>query len=471
MRERGDNSSRVSLWSALKSLAALRAWRALTVASLCVALTATCATVASAAGKVSASRKSQSAHLVWWFWGTGDVPGILKWLQSESKTYKKTHPGVSVTIVPQATTTLIGAFQTAASSKSGPTIATQWATLPTLTPVWEGDVTPITSLVKREAIKSWLNTSENTYQKKLWAVPIYLLGTPFVWNKKLFKKAGLNPTVGPKTWGQFILDCAKLKKAGIVPIVSGDKTGAIGAWLLGLVGDQGLSSVKQIEELATGKYSLDSKAYRTGFEKIDELIKHGYFNSNVSSITLTQAWQQFAQGKGAMTWATDGQTIAMQKVLPAGTEGVERTPVWGHGNLAGYYDVTQSSDEFITSWAGNKPAAAAFLSWLKEPKQVNSFYSTLGAFPASSKFAASKEVTDPLAKQLYKLDTGKKQVWTENFWPPQVTTNGVRPALETMFTGASVTATIKSIEQSFTTWRQEQPTQLRYFTRWVKSQS
>ncbi|MDA8357369.1 MAG: extracellular solute-binding protein [Actinomycetota bacterium] len=415
-------------------------------------------------------KKSQSAHLVWWFWGTGDVPGILKWLQSEGKTYKKAHPGVSVTIVPQATTTLIGAFQTAASSKSGPTIATQWATLPTLTPVWEGDVTPVTSLVKKKTIATWLNTSENTYKKKLWAVPIYLLGTPFVWNKSLFKKAGLNPTNGPKTWGQFISDCAKLKAAGIVPIVSGDKTGAIGAWLLGLVGDQGLNSVKQIEELATGKYSLDSKAYRTGFGKIDQLIKRGYFNSNVSSITLTQAWQQFAQGKGAMTWATDGQTLAMQKVLPAGAEGVEKTPVWGRGKLAGYYDVTQSSDEFITSWAGNKPAAAAFLSWLKEPKQVNSFYSTLGAFPASKEFAASK-VTDPLAKQLYTLDTGKRQVWTENFWPPQVTTNGVRPALETMFTGASVTATIKSIQQSFATWRQEQPTQLRYFTRWVKSQS
>lgn len=457
--------------SRLKAALARSGWRTIAVTAACLSLSASCATVASAATKSQSNKKSQSAHLVWWFWGTSDVPGILKWLQGEAKTYKASHPGVSITMVPQATTTLIGAFQAAGSSKSGPTIATQWATLPTLTPVWQGDVTAVTSLVKKKSMSTWLNTAENTYKKKVWAVPVYLLGTPFVWNKTLFKKAGLNPTDGPKTWTQFLADCAKLKAAGIDPIVSGDKTGAIGAWLLGLVGDQGLNSVKQIEELATGKYSLDSKAYRTGFSKIDDLIKRGYFNSNVSSINLTQAWQQFAQGKGAMTWATDGEALAMQKVLPAGSEGVEKTPVWGHGALASYYDVTQSSDEFITSWASNKPAAAAFLSWLKEPKQVDSFYSTLGAFPASSSFAASKEVTNPLAKELYKLDTGKKQVWTENFWPPQVTTNGVRPALETMFTGASVTATIKSIQQSLTTWRQEQPAQVKYFTQWVKSQS
>ncbi len=442
-------------------------WMVFGVALSCLALVTGDASVASA---VPQSQKA-SAHVVWWFWGTSDVPGILKWLQGETKAYEETHKGVTITLVPQSTTTLIGAFQTAASTKSGPTIATQWATLPTLTPVWEGDVTPITTLVSKKMIDSWLNTDENMYKKKLWAMPVYLLGTPFVWNKALFKKAGLNPTVGPKSWAQFLADCAKLKAAGITPIASGEKTGALGAWLLGLVADQSLNSVKQIEELATGKYSLDSAAYKAGFQKIDELITKEYFNRNVASITLTQGWQEFAQGKGAFTWATDGEVLSMQKLMPAGAEGVEKTPVWGHGKLASYYDVTQSSDEFITSWASNKRDGAEFLSWLKEPKQVASFYTSLGAFPASTSFNAAKEIKNPLAKQLYALDTEKKQVWTENFWPPQVTTSGVRPGLEDMFAGASVTATIKTIQQSFTTWRSEQPRQLKDFTMWLKSQS
>ena len=75
MREGGVNLARIiSLGSMLKSLSAGRAWRAVVVTSLCVGLTATCATVASAARRENANRKSQSAHLVWWFWGTGAGP-------------------------------------------------------------------------------------------------------------------------------------------------------------------------------------------------------------------------------------------------------------------------------------------------------------------------------------------------------------------------------------------------------------
>jgi ABC-type glycerol-3-phosphate transport system substrate-binding protein len=31
-------------------------------------------------------------------------------------------------------------------------------------------------------------------------MPLYLLGVPFVWNKELFAKAGLDSTHGPRTW-------------------------------------------------------------------------------------------------------------------------------------------------------------------------------------------------------------------------------------------------------------------------------
>ena len=32
------------------------------------------------------------------------------------------------------------------------------------------------------------------------AMPLYLIGIPLVWNKQLFRQAGLNPNVGPSTW-------------------------------------------------------------------------------------------------------------------------------------------------------------------------------------------------------------------------------------------------------------------------------
>jgi raffinose/stachyose/melibiose transport system substrate-binding protein len=432
-------------------------------------LTATLATVGSVqvppAG-ASSLGPAYSGHLVYWFWGESDVPGITKWVQNEIKSYQQIHPKVSITMVPQGTNTLIGAFETAGSTKSGPDIATQWATLPTLTPVWQGYVTPLTGLVPQSSESTWLNAPENTYLNKVWAMPIYLLGTPFVWNKALFKKAGLNPNVGPQTWSQFVADCAKLKAAGIVPIAAGDSDGALGSWLTGVVGDQGLNSVSQIESLATGKNNMGQPAYKDGLDKIEGLIKDGYFSNNVSSITLAQGWQAFVQGKGAMTWSTDGNVISWETEMPKGVLGVERTPVWGDGKLAQYYDSTQSSDAFITSWSTHKAEAAAFLTWLKAPAQVASFYKSTGAFPASTLFSAS-QIQSPVTKELYDLDTHGSQVWTENYWPPQVDTDGVRPALEDMFTGGSVNEAISVISQNFKKWQVEAPSQVTSFENWL----
>lgn len=436
---------------------------------LCFAVLMGDASAAAAAARKSHSSSTQSHKIVWWFWGTSDVPGIGKWLNAEVTAYEKSHHNVTISIVPQGTTTLEGAFQTAATTRSGPTIETHWATIPTLQQVFAGYVTPITSLVKKKTIKTWVNTDENVYKRKLWAMPVYLLGTPLAWNKNLFKKAGLDPTRGPRTWAQFLSDCSKLKAAGINPILGGDKTGALGSWLIGLVGDQNLTSPKQVEEMAIGKYSV-GKGFGTGISKIDGLFKAGYFNSNFLSVDETQTYQEFAQGKGAFIWMSDGEVLTAQKVMPSGSIGVESTPVWGHGKLAHYYDVTQSSDEFITSWAANKKPSAAFLSWLKQPAQVASFYSKLGAFPASTYFKAASDIKDPLAKQLYALDSRKNQVWLENFFPTYVTTTGLRPAIQNMFTGKSVKTTVKYIEQSYATWRAEQPAQLKEFTQWVRSQ-
>ena len=78
------------------------------------------------------------ASLTYWYWGEDDAPGANGWLKQQVALYEKAHPKVKITIVTQSTDTLTSAFTTAAQTKSGPDIATQWATLPVLTPAWGG---------------------------------------------------------------------------------------------------------------------------------------------------------------------------------------------------------------------------------------------------------------------------------------------------------------------------------------------
>lgn len=411
----------------------------------------------------------QQGNLTFWFWGESDVPGSTKWMQAAVERYQEQHSGVKIEFVPQATQTLQGAFQTAAQSKSGPDIAMQWATLPVLTPVWNGSVAPLTGLVPQEEMDNWLNTSENTYDGKVWAMPLYLMGIPFVWNKELFEKAGLDPDAGLATWDDLLAACEKLKAAGITPIAVGATDGAFGAWMMSVVGTQDLDSVQELQAAYAGTADFTDPKYSGYLDKIAELKDKGYISADVSSIDATQAWQDFAQEKAAMTWTTDGNVAAWAKTDFGKKLGIQKTPKAGNGKLAEYYDATQSISAFITSWSENKEAAAAFLTWLHTPENLNSFYDELGAFPADKRFDTSL-IKDPLLKQLYELDTLPNQLWAENYAPPQVDDKGLRTVGQGLLAGTTnASDAAKQISQVIKDWQMQHVDEFETYKKWASA--
>ena len=78
-----------------------------------------------------------------------------------------------------------------------------------------------------EPTKSWIGTLNHAgvglykIDDKQYGIP-YNLGLVGVWyNKKLFKKAGIDGP--PASWDEFLADIQKLKSAGITPIAVGEK--------------------------------------------------------------------------------------------------------------------------------------------------------------------------------------------------------------------------------------------------------
>lgn len=439
--------------------------------TLIVALLAAVGLVVSACSAGNSAQGSADPYtgkLTFWFWGESDVPGSTKWMQQAIQQYQKVHPNIQIQLVPQATETLQGAFQTAAQARTGPDIAMQWATLPVLTPVWRGQVAPLTGLIPDDEIKQWPNTDENTYQGKVWAMPLYLLGIPFVWNKDLFAKAGLDPTHGPTTWQELLDDCAKLKAAGITPISVGDKDGAFGSWFQSVVGTQSLDSVAELKAVYSGQANFTDAKYSGYLTKLEELKRNGYINSDVSSIDATEGWQNFAQGKGAMSWATDGNVAAWVKAGLGPKLGIEKTPQLASGKLAQYYDATQSISAFVTSWSTQKRQAAAFLTWLHSSENLDSWYQNTGAFPADKRFPLS-QITDPVIAQLYKLDSMPQQLWAENYAPPQVDDQGLRTVGQALLAGSvSASQATSQIQGIIKAWQTQQPSDFKTFTDWAK---
>ncbi len=404
---------------------------------------------------------AEPVELTYWYWAESDAPGADKWMADSVAAYQKDHPNVTIKVVPQATDTLQSAFQTAAASKSGPDIASQWATGPVLGFVWSDAISPISDLVPADEIKHWLNTSENTYQGKLWAMPMYLLGIGMAYNKELFVKAGVTPPTGDRwTWDEFLAASAKLKAAGITPFVGGDKNGYLGAWWFANLGGQQLDSEADLVKAVVGEASFTDPKYSGWYTELEKLVKAGYINNDVMSLDLDQGVRQFYQGKGAMAFTSDGMLASAIKELGADKVGVMRPPKWGTGTLADAGNATQSISFFVTKWSQHQQAAADFLQYLHTPERLTEWYKATGVVAADDRFDSTL-VTVPQLQQMAKFETTGQQTWLENWIPSQLDGDGDLPAGQLIFSGSGTAADAGQLwERVAGTWRAAHPDEL-----------
>jgi len=379
--------------------------------------------------------------------------------------YQKLHPGLTIKLVPQSTDTLIGAFTTAAQTKSGPDIATQWATIPVLSQVWSGAVAPLSDYVPDAQRSAWLGTQENTDKGKLYAMPLYVIGIPLAYNKDLFAKAGV--AAAPKTFDDLLGACRKLKSAGITPIGMGNKDGYFGAWFFSNFGKQNLDSTNDLKQAVIGKADITDPKYTGFYEPMHQLKANGCLNDDIASLTLDQGMAKFGAGQAAMAWGTDGIVNNWAKQLGPEKVGVTPTPKWGSGKLADVHNTTQSSSAFITSWSPNKKAAAQFLTWLHEPANLTSWYEATGIFPADKGFQPSSIKTD-LGKQLWELDSSDGSVWLENFLPPSVDGDGNLAGGQVITSGGSVKDAVDTFRKATEKWRSQNPVEVKNYTAWAE---
>lgn len=431
--------------------------RSVRVATIAAAVTACAAVAATAWGGGTASAqqaKTAKTTLTFWFWGEFDAPGADKWLAQAVKSYEATHPTIAITVVPQATDTFIATFTVAATAKRGPDIAAQWATGPVLTQAWNGAVTPISDLVPKSETKHWLNTSENSSGGKLWAMPVYLIGIPWAYNKQLFARAGVKAPL--KTWADFTAACTKLRAKGITPFGFGD-----GAYWTTQLMLEDLNSLQDQVDAVVGKAKFTDSKYARFEDAWKQAVDAKCFNDDVASLKVDKGQTLFATGKAAMSMGTDGQVRAWAKQLGADKVGVMKWPVYGKGKLRNAYDATQSTSYFVTSWTRHKKEGADFLMSLHSKANLDNWYRLTGVPPADDRFDTSKIKTQ-LDKQLYRFNTTGPQIWLQNFFPPQIDLNGDVPAQQLILSGrGNGSAAASARERAAARWRATQKNELK----------
>jgi raffinose/stachyose/melibiose transport system substrate-binding protein len=213
-----------------------------------------------------------------------------------------------------------------------------------------------------------------------------------VYNKKAFKKAGVTKT--PRTMTEFYAACAKLKKAGIIPLAINYKD----KWPLDVYGTNAVMAVAQ-----TGNASYGNNLANKGVKLLDSKVKgglldtfnflrtmksKGYLEPDLMSTNWDSMKKQMATGKIAMaalgTWFPPQLVDNGAKKADIGMFPYPDAKVIGQGGDY-MYAVAKNSK--------NIPLAKAFLKWMWEDGRYAD--ATMQASPV--KTAAVK---DPAIKEL-----------------------------------------------------------------------
>lgn len=137
-----------------------------------------------------------------------------------------------------------------------------------------------------------------TYKGQIYGIPMgNALGGGILYNKKVFSSLGLSV---PKTWADFMANNAKIKAAGIDPVIQtyGD------TWTSQLFVLADFHNVTAAQSDWADKYTANQAKYvnqpaLAGFQRLEAVAKAGYLNKDFASIKNTQGLQALVKGTGA----------------------------------------------------------------------------------------------------------------------------------------------------------------------------
>ena len=166
-----------------------------------------------------------------------------------------------------------------------------------------GNVLDIATALQKAGVSSDMtalaaSTLKQQFQGTSPSVPFQFNIEGIFYNKKIFAENGI--TV-PTTFTQLLADSAKLKQAGVQPIVASGATGwTISRWIgILLYRELGPNAMEAIQN---GTAKLTDPDYVWAAQQVADMGKDGYFGSGITSLSYDSATTEFLTGKAAMMY-------------------------------------------------------------------------------------------------------------------------------------------------------------------------
>ena len=250
--------------------------------------------------------------------------------------------------------------------------------------------------------------SLNTYDGKLYGLPIQESSAGFFYNKKIFRAAGIDVSnytaENPWTFAQFEEVCAKLKAYGVTAVdmrLDATKDETAPYLLYSFIYAAGGSFTSEDGYTATGYYNSSSTA--KGFNFIKGLITNGYTNYAIGST-------DFFTGKVGM-YLSSGWTIP--DLDNKYRDNFASRDDWG---LLPYpKDVVAASATGSWSYAitnnhhSDKTATLELLKWMTSAESSETITNATGMIPARRDVVKNYEVGSPEYTLLKQLELSGKE--------------------------------------------------------------
>jgi raffinose/stachyose/melibiose transport system substrate-binding protein len=122
-------------------------------------------------------------------------------------------------------------------------------------------------------------------------------GGGILYNKKVYEKLGLEI---PTTWDEFMANNAKVKEAGIDPVIqSYGETWTSQLFVLADYHNVAAEVPDWDQKYTANQVKYSQEPAIEGFRHLEEVNKAGYLNKNFASVKFPPALSMLAQGKGA----------------------------------------------------------------------------------------------------------------------------------------------------------------------------
>lgn len=250
----------------------------------------------------------------------------------------------------------------------------------------------------------------NTYNviPGIYGVPLDVTNIQMLYNKKLFKKAGLDPEKPPETWDEFVTMGESLIKAGIRGFVSG--WGEI--WMIDCFASNYAFNIMGEEKILNtfrGKVPYTDPDWIKVFSLFDTMREKKLLLTDVVTMINKNAEQAFALERAAFafngSWCVNvykGMNPDLEYGAFLPPEASDRFPLKIWGGAGSSFMVNQNSSKRVK--------AVEFLKWLTDKKQQAFLAEKTNNLPSDKE--SLKSITPILAQFADDMDaTTHPSIW------------------------------------------------------------